>query len=84
MKKIFIAVFVLLSFNSIAQEQWGLKKCIDEAYENNIQLKQKSLNVDYAKNVNLQNKLNLLPSLNASASHRFNFGQSQRSDRLVD
>jgi len=76
MKKIFIAIFVIIGLNASAQETWDIKKCIDHAYENNIQLKQKKLDVNYAKNMTLQNKLNLIPSLNAGASHSFKFGRS--------
>jgi len=76
MRKIFIAVLAFISLGSTAQEQWNLSKCINHAYENNIQLKQQELNVKYAKNNDLQSKLDMLPSLNANFSHDFKFGRS--------
>jgi len=76
MKKILIAVLAFISLGSTAQEQWNLSKCINHAYENNIQLKQQELNVKYAKNNDLQSKLDMLPSLNANFSHDFKFGRS--------
>jgi outer membrane protein len=84
MKKIFIPIYTCLglafSLNASAQENWSLTKCINHAYESNIQLKQSELNVKVAKNGDFQNKMNFLPSVNATAAHTFNFGQSQVSD----
>lgn len=78
MKKIFITLFIFLGFtlSSMAQENWSLSKCIDHAYGNNIQLKQRELSLKSAENNSLQNKLDMLPTLNASASHSFNFGRT--------
>lgn len=64
-----------------AQEQKNfsamtLEQCIDHALKNNIQIKQSELNTDLSK-VNLtQSQVNLLPSLNASASHSYNIGRT--------
>lgn len=84
MKKIFIPIYTCLglafSLNATAQENWSLTKCINHAYENNIQLKQSELSVKAAKNGAFQSKMDFLPSVNASASHTFNFGQSQVAD----
>ncbi len=63
----------------LAQEKnqvWTLDQCIDYALKNNIQIKQSELNADLAK-VNLtQSQANLLPSLNANASHSYNIGRT--------
>lgn len=84
MKKIFIPIYTCLglafSLNASAQENWSLTKCINHAYESNIQLKQSELNVKAAKNRAFQHKMNFLPTVNASASHTFNFGQSPLSN----
>lgn len=80
MRKIVILAFAFISISSYGQEKWNLNKCINHAYENNIQLKQKQLGVQQAKNKNLQSKLDLLPSFSADASHVFNFGRSLMPD----
>jgi outer membrane protein len=61
---------------SVGQEVWNLKKCIEHAYENNIQIKQAQLNTELS-NANLwQVKANTLPSLNGNASHIYNYGRT--------
>ncbi len=69
--------FVLIPFNSktIAQTL-TLKQCINQAVNNNIQVKQSGLSVENAE-VNLsQAKSNLLPDLNGNYSYGFNQGRS--------
>jgi len=68
----------LIPFCGFSQESntWTLKQCIDYALENNIQIKQTKLNVDIASANLLQSKANLLPRVNAFASHSYNFGRS--------
>jgi len=71
-------VFGVLAFgmNVTAQKLWTLEECIAYAYDNNIEIKQSILSVDAADHDVLQSKLNLVPSLNASASHAFGWGRS--------
>jgi outer membrane protein len=77
MKKSFsIVLLLLLSFSGFTQQIWTLEKCIDYALTNNIQVKQQQLLVDGTKTEVLQSKLSLLPSLNAYASHGYNFGKT--------
>ncbi len=59
-----------------AQNEWSLERCILYALENNIQIKQKELNVEYSENSLKQSKFNILPDLNAGASQDFRFGRS--------
>lgn len=76
-------LFILFLGNVLfAQEQqkvsasMTLEQCIDFALKNNIQIKQTELNTDLSK-VNLtQSQANLLPSLNANASHSYNIGRT--------
>ncbi|MBK7183836.1 MAG: TolC family protein [Bacteroidetes bacterium] len=76
-------LFILFFGNVLfAQEQqkvsasMTLEQCIDFALKNNIQIKQTELNTDLSK-VNLtQSQANLLPSLNANASHSYNIGRT--------
>ncbi|MBL4752264.1 MAG: TolC family protein [Flavobacteriales bacterium] len=69
---------LVLSTEGSGQERttWTLKQCIDYALENNIQIKQTRLNVDMAAANVVQSKANLLPRVNAFASHSYNFGRS--------
>ncbi len=74
-QKIVLVVFTFLSFKVNAQETWSIQKCIEYALENNISVKQNELNADLAKENYNQSIANLLPSLNAGASHSYNWGQ---------
>lgn len=53
-----------------------LEQCIDYALKNNIQIKQTELNADLSKTNYTQSQANLLPSLNANASHSYNIGRT--------
>ena len=71
-------ILFLLSFlyiNGFAQNAWNLQQCIEYALKNNLTLKQSELNSDMNKVTFTQSKANLLPSLNAGASHTYNNGQ---------
>lgn len=59
-----------------AQDTWTLQKCIDQALANNIQVKQSELNVASAESNYEQTKAGALPSVNAFASHGYNWGQT--------
>ncbi len=71
-----VFVFVLISINVVAQELWSLEKCINYAFDHNLQIKQSTLDVESSGEDLLQSKLNILPSLNASASHNTGWGRS--------
>jgi outer membrane protein len=72
-----IALGVLLSGSVLAQSTaWSLQKCINHAFEHNIQIKQSALNNDRAEIGFLSAKGAFLPSLNASGSHGYNIGRS--------
>ena len=87
--KNFLTLFVVLVFltnarNSVAQEQWDLKKCFDYAIENNIQIKQQSLNTQYNKNQVKQAKNDMLPNLNGQVGNDYSFGRSLTYDNTYD
>ncbi len=77
-------IFIFLVFTSLSVSQgfaqqdrlWTLEECIDHAWENNLQLQQQKLSVDLAGENLTQSRANLFPSLNASASHSYNFGRT--------
>ncbi|MBW6498893.1 MAG: TolC family protein [Bacteroidales bacterium] len=73
-------LLVVLTFLSgqqvLGQQAWSLEDCINHALENNIQIKQRKLSVDIARENLLQTRANQLPNLNANASHGYNFGRT--------
>jgi outer membrane protein len=72
----FLLLFLLLPSFSFSQEVWSLKKCIEHAMENNIQVRQALLNTQ-AAGVNLKQSIgNTLPTLNSNASHTYNIGRT--------
>lgn len=74
---ILLGLVTLSSFGASAQsEPWSLEKCIQHALDNNLQVKQSELNAEAAKSSATQGKLDLLPTLNAGASHGYNWGQT--------
>lgn len=77
MKNFLVGLFLVFcfGFNASAQEEWSLSKCIEYALQNNIQVKQSLLSAELAKDNYEQSIANLLPSLNAGASHSYNWGQ---------
>jgi outer membrane protein len=76
---VYLLVSLTLLFVSgglYAQKVWTLEDCIKQALENNIRIKQSKLDVSSGEVNMLQSKLDLLPSLNASASHSYGWGRS--------
>jgi len=59
-----------------AQDLWTLDKCINYALDNNIQIKQSTLNTQYQLNMLKEKKNSRLPNLNGQASQNLNFGRS--------
>jgi len=73
-----LLAFLLLFpvFISNAQEKWDLKKCIEYALENNLQIRQSRLNEEASRNQLTQSKADFFPNLNADLSYGVNFGRS--------
>jgi outer membrane protein len=80
MKKILIFIFAcLLSSQGVIfsqQKVWSLEDCIKYAIDNNIQIKQQSIQTDVQKNSLDLAKYQLLPNLNGQASHSYSFGRA--------
>ena len=55
-----------------SQEIWTLEKCIEYAWANNLNVKQQNIEVSRAENQLTQDKLDFIPSLNASLGHNLN------------
>jgi len=78
--KLNISIFLFATSMSIhinAQtSNWTLKQCVDTALKNNLNIQQ-SYNTVELNSISLkQNKANLLPTLNGSASQSYNSGRS--------
>jgi len=77
MKKILFFLVITTSFiMGYSQKKWTLEECINYALENNIYIKQSKINVETDRINSTQSKLNILPNLNASASHNYNWGRN--------
>jgi outer membrane protein len=81
-----MALLVLCSSAMAQQKTWTLEECVRYAIDNNIQIKQQSLQTEMQKNSLDLSKLKLLPSVNASISHDYSFGRvlDYRQYKYVD
>jgi outer membrane protein len=72
----FLIVFLIApSFQAQDSKRMSLQQCIDQAWNNNLQLRQSLLQVQQSDINLLQSKAQSLPSLNASANHTYNTGR---------
>jgi outer membrane protein len=72
----FLIVFLIApSFQAQDSKRLSLQQCIDQAWNNNLQLRQSLLQVQQSDINLLQSKAQSLPSLNASANHTYNTGR---------
>lgn len=70
-------ILLLLPYLMFSQQKvWTLEECIAHALENNIQIKQQEIATEYQQVALEQSKLNLLPTLNGSATHNYAFGRA--------
>lgn len=56
--------------------RWSLQKCIEYALSHNLSIDDQQIGVDRAENAYSQDKWDRYPTLNASASHNYNFGRN--------
>lgn len=71
-----IAAFVSSAYFSTAQNKLTLQQAIETGIKNNIDVLQSDLLMQKADIVFNQSKENMLPNLNASADHGYNYGRS--------
>lgn len=76
--RLFTAIFAFLIIAGTCQAQkvWTLRESIDHALNNNLNIRQTALTSEQAEAQVLRSKAALAPSLNANASHQYNFGRS--------
>ena len=76
-KSIFISLLaIFISGGIFAQKQWTLRKCVEYALENNIEIKKSEVASEVNKVTNNQRKLDLLPSLNANTNYTYGWGRT--------
>ena len=68
-------LFIGVSFSIFSQEKWTLQKCIEYGLSNNPTIKINSLSLRTTQITEKYQKYNYLPTIDASASHGYNFGQ---------
>jgi outer membrane protein len=73
---LFFALLCVFSFSLQAQEEWPLERCIQHALDNNLNIKQAEISVDFAEVDQKQSKASRYPSLNASTNLNSNFGRT--------
>lgn len=73
-KLIILFVIILAHSSAKAQKYYTLEECINQAFKNNITIKQRELTKRSAEADHLQSKLGLLPTLNGQATHNINVG----------
>lgn len=75
--KLLTLLLLIIGVNDTrAQEAWTLEKCIEHALGNNISVGQAQLASEQSKLLYQQSKGAVLPNLNASAGHNYNFGRT--------
>jgi len=80
LKSICLSLFISFCAQVLAQaeegKKWTLDDCINYAYEHNIQVQQNILDMRIAEQDLKASKYSVLPNLNGSAAHIYNFGQT--------
>ncbi len=64
------------SLNQGAVKTWTLEECITYALSKNLSIVDQDINVQRATNTYNQDRFDRYPTLNASASHNYNFGRT--------
>ncbi len=73
---ILIVVFFIASFACNAQNEWTLDKCIEQAQQNNLQIRQFELDAQMSQTSYSQSKAELLPTVSASGDHSYRLGRA--------
>ncbi len=77
MKRIILTVAAAaLAVSAGAQQKWTLRECIDYAVENNIEIRQSTLQVENAEIELNTSRNSRLPNLSAGVSQSLNFGRN--------
>ena len=77
MNKVFLSILclVVLSYTASAQEKWGLERCVREALDKSLTIRQVELNKKGYEIESKQRRMQRLPNLNASTDLGVSFGR---------
>ncbi len=76
MRNFLLAVAVLsISCSLPAQQTFTLQQCVEQAWANNLQIKQNELSIEANESQLQSSKANVFPNVNGFASHNYNWGQ---------
>lgn len=75
-KTAFSFIFILATLILPAQQGWTLQQCIEQAIKNNISIMQAGVTSEISKVSVTQSQANILPTLNAGATHTYNIGRT--------
>jgi outer membrane protein len=68
--------FAIFCHSSNAQETWDWNRCLQYAYENNLQLKSDAINIALSELQLKQDRLNLTPFVQADAGYNYAVGRT--------
>jgi outer membrane protein len=79
--RIYLVFLLLILLPLVGKAQtpkgpWTLQQCVDYALKNNLQIRQTEINTQTNQLLLTQYKANLLPTLNGSGSHTYNYGRT--------
>lgn len=77
MNKVYLSILclVVLSYTASAQEKWGLERCVREALDKSLTIRQVELNKKGYEIESKQRRMQRLPNLNASTDLGVSFGR---------
>jgi outer membrane protein len=78
---VFLFLFMVLSASG--QQKWSLEDCIKYAVQNNLDIKQTTIDAKMAEQNYRQAKWNMMPSIGASSSAGYSFGRTVVEGDLV-
>ena len=71
-----LTLLCIFCYNVQAQEVWSLRKCVEHAQKNNLNLRQSEIAIQQAVIDNKEDKFARYPNLNANINGGFNFGRT--------
>lgn len=75
-RRLLLLLATALPLCTMAQDPWTLTQCVEHALVHNNEAKQQALNVQSKERQLTAQRMGLLPSLNAGASHNLTFGRA--------
>lgn len=71
-----LAATLFVNLSTTAQEKWDLRRCVEYARENNVQVRQQHIQASLAALDHKASKFSQFPTLNANYQGGWNFGRS--------